>query len=476
MSQDFDVVVVGSGIAGLTAALAALEAGARVAVIERSTPAESGGNTRYTEAFLRMQSLEKGSADLEERLLGDHMGYPDPGILEDAVKQRANWSVPMRTLDAVDGDVVMRLSDEAGATLQWLTTHGMKFDALPTPFMTQSTTRMSPVGGGWELVECLTKRAVSLGAVYFYETTALSLLLDEAGCVCGIRTDVQGAVTGAVVLACGGFEGNTEMMARYMGPSALNTRPVARGGHFNKGEGIEMALAIGAAGAGNFGLFHAEPIDPRSGVAEAAIFAFPYGILVNKEGIRFVDEAAGPVDAWYERVTRRIQAQPDGVAYMILDQRGATLPNIMSGIRTDQPAISASTIEELATLLEVPVQALVDTISFYNGACPDGDFDHTAPDGLATDGLAINKSNWSRPISDGPFVAYPIIAANVFTFGGLRIDAEAHVVNRSGRAIPGLYAAGEITGMYYSNYTGSTSVLRGAVFGRIAGANAAAGA
>jgi tricarballylate dehydrogenase len=422
-----------------------------------------------------MRSLEKGATDLEERLLGDHMGYPDPGILEDAVKQRANWSTPMRTLDAVDGDVVMRLSDEAGSTLQWLTTHGMKFDALPTPFMTQSTTRMSPVGGGWELVESLTRRAKDLGAVYFYETTALSLQLDDAGHVRGVRTDTQGAISGSVVLACGGFEGNTEMMARYMGPSALNTRPVARGGHYNKGEGIEMALAIGAAGAGNFGLFHAEPIDPRSGVAEAAIFAFPYGILVNKEGIRFVDEAAGPVDAWYERVTRRIQAQTDGVAYMILDQRGINLPNIMSGIRTDQPAITAASIEELAGLLEVPVAALVETVASFNAACPDGEFDHASPDALATLGLPVNKSNWSRAISEGPFLAYPIIAANVFTFGGLRIDADAHVVNRSGRAIPGLYAAGEITGMYYSNYTGSTSVLRGAVFGRIAGANAAAG-
>jgi tricarballylate dehydrogenase len=476
MSHDFDVVVVGSGIAGLTAALSALEAGATVAILERSTPAESGGNTRYTEAFLRMKSIEKGADDLEERLLGDHMGYPDPGVLEDAIKDRSNWSAPMRTLDAVDGDVVARISDEAGNTLQWLTTFGMKFDALPTPFMTQSTTRMSPVGGGWELVESLSRRAQELGATYFYETTALGLRLDDDGNVCGVRTDVAGTINGRVVLACGGFQGNTEMMARYMGPSALNTRPVARGGHYNKGEGIEMALAIGAAGAGNFGLFHAEPIDPRSGVAEAAIFAFPYGILVNKDGERFVDEAAGPVDAWYERVTRRIQAQPAGVAYMIMDQRGFTLPNVMTGIRTDQPPITAASIDELANRLEIPVSALTETVNAYNAACPAGEFDHTAPDGLATTGLTVNKSNWSRSISEGPFVAYPIIAANVFTFGGLRIDAEAHVVNRSGREIPGLYAAGEITGMYYSNYTGSTSVLRGAVFGRIAGANAAVGA
>jgi tricarballylate dehydrogenase len=475
MPYDYDVVVVGHGIAGLASAISALEAGARVAVLERATEAEAGGNTRYTEAFLRMASLEGVAPDLEDRLLSDHMGYPDPGILQDAVNDRASWSAPMRTLDVVDGEVVMRLSDEAPTTLQWLTAHGMVFDALPTPFLTQSTTRMSPVGGGWQLVETLSARAKDLGATFLYEATALSLVQDDTGAVVGVRTDPHGVLSGRVVLACGGFEGNSEMLARYMGPGALNTRPVARGGHYNKGEGIEMALAIGAAGAGNFGLFHAEPIDPRSGVAEAAIFAFPYGILVNSDGERFVDEARGPVDAWYERVTRRIHAQTDGVAYMVLDQKGVSVPNLTAGIRTDQSAISADSIEELAHRLGVPVDALAATVAAYNAACVEGTFDHSAPDGLATRGVSPAKSNWAQPIDDGPYVAYPIIAANVFTFGGLRIDSESRVVNRSGATIAGLYAAGEITGMYYSNYTGSTSVLRGAVFGRIAGANAAAG-
>jgi tricarballylate dehydrogenase len=470
-----DVVVVGCGIAGLSAALAAAEAGARVTVVERATERESGGNTRYTEAFLRMASTEKPAEDLEDRLLGDHMGHPDPGVLFDAANDRGSWSAPMRTLDVADGDVVGRLAVEAGPTLQWLTGHGLRFDALPTPFLTTSTTRLAPVGGGEELVKTLTRRAHELGVSFRYETTARSLVLDDDGQVTGLRTSA-GVLPGRVVLACGGFEGNPEMLARYLGASALNTRPVARGGHYNKGEGIEMALAVGAAGAGNFSLFHAEPIDPRSGRPEAAIFAFPYGILVNTDGDRFTDEAPGPIDAWYERVTRRIHAQTDGLAWMVLDQRGAAVPNLAVGIRTDQPAITAPTLEELAARIEVPAGALVDTVATFNAACPDETgFDHSSPDGLATTGLTPGKSNWSRPLVVGPFVAYPVIAANVFTFGGLRTDADAHVVDRSGGVLEGLYAAGEITGMYYTNYTGSTSVLRGAVFGRVAGSNAAAG-
>ena len=474
------VIVVGSGIAGLTAALSARESGATVTIIERATPAEAGGNTRYTEAFLRMESQHVVSPDLEDRLLGDHMGHPDPGVVAETMKARSSWSSPRGSLDIVDSDVVDELVREAGPTLDWLTSLGMKFDALPTPFLTMSAPRMSPVGGGWQLVETLTGAAQERGVQFRFETTARSLLTDDGGEVIGLRAHhVRDGVVdlhGSVVLACGGFEGNPEMLARYMGPGALNTRPVARGGHYNKGEGIEMAMAVGAVGAGNFSLFHAEPIDPRSGVPEAAIFAFPYGILVNLEGQRFVDEAPGRVDAWYERITRRIHAQTEGIAWLILDQVGLGVPNITAGIRTDQPAVTAGSLAELAHRMEVPAPALEATVAAYNAACQPGTFDPSQPDGLATTGLEVPKSHWATPIASGPFSAYPIIAANVFTFGGLRIDPSARVVNRDGGTIRGLFAAGEITGMYYSNYTGSTSVLRGAVFGRIAGAAAAASA
>jgi tricarballylate dehydrogenase len=110
----------------------------------------------------------------------------------------------------------------------------------------------------------------------------------------------------------------------------------------------------------------------------------------------------------------------------------------------------------------------------YNAACVEGEWKPLELDHLATRGLNPPKSNWATPLVEGPFHAYPIISSNVFTFGGLKIDAEARVVDADGEPIPGLYAAGEITGLYYRNYTGATSVLRGMVFGRIAGAQAAA--
>jgi tricarballylate dehydrogenase len=346
---------------------------------------------------------------------------------------------------------------------------------MPTPFLTSSTTRMAPVGGGLAIVEAMGASARRLGVEFHFDTTARSLLT-ENGAVVGVAAHTDGGdreFLGAVVLACGGFQGNQEMMARYHGGRALTCRPVARGGHYNKGEGIEMAVGIGAATAGNFALFHAEPVDPRSSHAEAAIFCFPYGILVNKAGERFIDEARGPVDAWYERTTRVIQSQVDGIAWVILDQQSLAVPNITSGIRTDVAPVSAPTIEALAGQLAVPVDALVTTVAHYNAACSGAEFDYRAPDGLATQGLAPPKSNWARPLTEAPFVAYPIMASNVFTFGGLKTNARAEVVDRDGRPIRGLYAAGELTGLYYSNYAGSTSVLRGATFGRIAGGAAA---
>jgi tricarballylate dehydrogenase len=194
---------------------------------------------------------------------------------------------------------------------------------------------------------------------------------------------------------------------------------------------------------------------------------------VNLEGKRFTDEAPGTVDAYYERVTRRIYEQREGTAWVVLDARHTRIPNYKLGIRTDKPPVVGQTLAELAQHIGVPADALEATVREYNAGCVEGPWKPLELDGLATRGLTPPKSNWATPLVDGPYHAYPIISSNVFTFGGLKIDEEARVVDADGEPIPGLYAAGEITGLYYRNYTGATSVLRGMVFGRIAGARAA---
>ena len=169
-------------------------------------------------------------------------------------------------------------------------------------------------------------------------------------------------LSGRVVLACGGFEGNAEMLARYIGPRAAFLRPICKGANFNRGDGIRMALDIGAATAGDFGSYHAEPIDPRSGVSEPSVFVFPYGILVNKDGRRFTDEAPGTVDAHYESVTRRIFEQRDGLAYVVLDAKHQRVPNVRLAIRTDKPPIVADSLAALAATLAIPAATLEATV------------------------------------------------------------------------------------------------------------------
>ena len=237
-----------------------------------------------------------------------------------------------------------------------------------------------------------------------------------------------------------------------------------------------MALAIGAAPAGDYTRFHAEPLDPRSGAPEPVVMIFNYGILVDVRGRRFTDEAPSSADATYEAVTRIIAEQPDGQAWLILDGRLDEIPGWKRAVRSDQPPVQADTLEALAEKISVPVAELIETVRGYNAACPSGEpFRPEQPDQIATvAGYAPRKSNWAFPLMHAPFRAYPIICGNCFTFGGLKIDPDARVLNRDGEAIPGLYAAGETIGLYWGTYTGATSVLRGAVFGRIAGEQAAA--
>ncbi|MBV7482766.1 FAD-dependent oxidoreductase [Bordetella sp. BOR01] len=474
MEHVFDVVVAGCGVAGLSAAVTAAEQGLKVAVLERSSREDRGGQSRWTEAYLRMKSLDEVSDDFEAHLSENAGPYNDPDLIGEMANSRESWSHAARTLAVPDPDLIAGFADQVAPTIQWLQGLGVKFDFLPTQFLTKTQPRLLPVGGGQALVDALAARAEALGVTFFYHTTARKLALDEHGTVRGLLAHhpEHGGLrfVGKVVLASGGFEGNPEMLAKYLGPRSVYLRPVCKGGYFNKGEGIAMALDAGAGAAGEFGSYHAEPVDPRSGVSEPSVFIFPYGILVNRSGERFANEAPGTVDAYYERVTRRIYEQTEGIAYVILDQRVKDIPNYRLAIRTDQPAIAANSIADLAAKLQIPADTLQQTVDAYNAGCGAGKgYDPLVLDGVCTTGVKPPKTNWALPIDKGPFMAYPIISSNVFTFGGLKVSKAGQVLDTDGNVMPNLYAAGETVGMYYSNYTGATSVLKGLVFGRLAG-------
>ena len=480
MEHTFDVVVVGCGVAGLSAALTAREAGASVALLERAPIEERGGNTRYTGAFLRMANEDEVSPDFFDHF-ATHAGYHlDPALLAETARDYENWPAIIKTLSFTDPELISTFAEDAGPTVGWLKSHGVRFGSVSFYGLTpRASPRIAVEGGGLALVETMAPVLEDAGVTFFYETTARALIQNDDGAVIGLQATAgrNRTVTfhcKSLILACGGFEGNPEMVARYLGPQGRYLRPVARGGYYNRGEGVRMSLDIGAAPAGDFSDYHAQPIDPRSSITEAIVMIFVQGILVNGHGERFTDEAPGPVDQNYEPITRLIHDQPKGVAYAIMDAKLDDIENWRRTVRSDIPPIVADSLEELAAEIGAPAERLIETIEAYNKACVDAPFDAHAIDGLSTQGLFPSKSNWARPIDTPPFKCYPIISSNTFTFGGLKVSPDSEVLNMSAEVIPGLYAAGETQGLYYGRYAGATSVLRGAVFGRRAGAHGAA--
>lgn len=478
-----DVLIVGCGVAGLSAAVTTLQAGLSVINLERSDADEFGGNSRWTEAYLRMKNDSEVSDDFEEHFANNAGPNLDLNVLG-AVSSGgyAHWPSYVRSHPFPDPEVIGKFAESVPETIGWLKGFGLKFEPQPIYLLTQNTSRIAAQGGGLKLIETLREQALSLGGQIQYRTTATDLIRNDAGRVVGLRVvgpdgTCRGLYAKSVVLASGGYQGNQEMMTQYVGIKARNIRPVAIGGYYNRGEGIRMALAAGAAPAGEFGSYHAEPVDPRSAMAEAVIFIYPYGVLVNTEGKRFTDEAPGTVDAHYDNIARSFADQPKGLVYVVFDSKVEDIPRWKTSIRSDIAPLQAGTLEDLAGQLDVPRDEFLETIRAFNQACPAEPeaFTPFQIDGMKTRGISPRKSHWSRPIDKGPFFAYPIISSNCFTFGGLKVNTDAQVLSQDGHVIEGLYAAGETVGIYHQVYTGSTSVLRGLTFGRIAGKRIAQG-
>jgi len=483
MAQQYDgldLLIVGCGVAGLSAAVTALEAGLKTLNLERAPEEEFGGGSRWTEAYMRMKNDSEIADDFEEHFANNPGFNVDPNVLRAVGGGYESWPGNVKAHPFPDPELVSKFADSVPETIGWLKGFGLKFQPQPIYLLTQNTTRIAAHGGGLAIIERLREKVLELGGRIAYRTTAVDLLRGEDGAVAGVRAlDHEGRLQAiparAVVLASGGFQGNQEMMTRYIGAKAANIRPVAPGSYYNRGEGIEMALRAGAAPAGEYSSYHAEPVDPRSLQAEAVVFIYPYGILVNRHGRRFTDEAPGTVDAHYDNIARSFADQPEGLVYVVFDSQVEDIPRWKTSIRSDVPPLQADTIEDLARQMGVPARELARTVAAFNAACPapKGEFTPFELDFQGTENIEPAKSHWARPIEKGPFRAYPIISSTCFTFGALKVNPDAQVLTRDGYPIRGLYAAGETVGIYHQVYNGSTSVLRGLTFGRIAGRHAA---
>jgi tricarballylate dehydrogenase len=311
---------------------------------------------------------------------------------------------------------------------------------------------------------------------------------DAGGRVVGVRAQTpKGFATftaKAVVLACGSFESNPEMRARYLGPGWDMVR--LRGVPFNTGEGLQMAMHIGAMPHGSWSTCHASPQDielapfriPTSySVTESlSRYMYPYSIMVNVHGERFIDEAEDLRGRTYARMGRAILTQPGGVAFQILDAKARRMKIYPSNYDKATRA-QADTLEKLAAEIDINGENLVKTVREFNGAIQPGKFDPDRHklDGKGTAGLTPRKSNYCLSIEEPPFEAFPVRCGMTFCYGGLKIDPHtAQVQHTAGWPIAGLYAAGEMAGgLWVDNYASGSGMMAGATFGRIAGTHAA---
>jgi tricarballylate dehydrogenase len=339
-----------------------------------------------------------------------------------------------------------------------------------------------PAGGGISIVEGLAAVLERTeGVDVLYETEAVRLSLSEEGRLDGVLVRGRDGLlrklgADAVVIASGGFEGNKELLTQYVGERACDMPVIAPGPRNNRGEGLRMALDVGADTAGQFDMFHGEPVDPRTDKPDAVVYPYPYGIVVNGKAERFFDEGQNSFDSTFERLGYEIWRHQEQTAFFVGDQTSLSVNGFREVNLTDKEPIIADTLRGLAEQLGLDPGALERTVAEYNAAIAPGEFDPYAFDGKRTEGLEPPKSNWAFPLDSPPFIAYPLTCAITFTFGGVRTDSSARVVTAAGTPIPGLYAAGEVTGLYYHEYPAGTSVLRGITFGRIAGAHAASAA
>jgi tricarballylate dehydrogenase len=456
------LVVVGHGAAGLAAALSAAEQARslglpiEITLLEKSREDEAGGNTRWSPSYMRMEAPDRIAPGFEDEM------------------QQASGGLADRSYFGT-------LADNAVATIGWLQRHGVEF-AIPVYYLSAGPARIQPIGGGSAIVARLTDAARRAGVKFRYQSEATRLVMAEGHRVVGVDIQSSDGVTttleaDAVILASGGFQGNAAMMRAQFGPEGETVKLISPGTRFDTGDGIRMARDHGATVSGDWNGMHIEPVDPRSDHFAPVVLVYPYGIVVDREGHRFFDEGRDLVHETWEGFARDIHfGRPDNIAYAILDSRLFDIPGFERAIRSDVPPYQSQTLEELAALIGIPAGNLLKTVDTFNAAAT-GDaarFDATCCDGLAAAGtLRPPKSNWARAINRPPYLAYPLVGAIAYTFGGLATNTKTEVMCEQG-PMPGLYAAGETTGHFYGTAPNAVAVLRALVFGQIAGREAVA--
>ena len=487
---DYDVIVVGAGNAALAAAVSATEHGAQVLVLEKAPLEMRGGNTHWSGGVFRFafddpRDLEPLLPGIEEQYSNFYDGvtpYTYDDFMEDLHRLTGGQTDPVLSdvLVANSGETVMWMHETGKIPMEpAVNLSGVEKDGV---IQWQRGLVVRSVHEGVGLSTSWFATAETMGVEIRYESAALELILDSRGRVSGVKVrgpdGMEEIAGGAVVLAAGGFEANTQMRAQYLGSPWDQAK--VRGTPHNQGDGLRMALDIGAMPWGQWSGCHSTPISadwghfaPREMTDKSNRLSYLYGVMINREGRRFLNEGLDVQFLTYAKYGRIILTQPGGMAFQIFDQK--TVHLLEPRYSTSDPIV-ADTLAEIVEKLDIDDRdRALETLNQYNAAaCDPGGFDPSQKDGLSTSDLPIDKTNWATRLDEPPFHAYTVTGGITFTFGGLKIDADAQVIGTDWRPIPGLYTCGEMVGgLFHDNYGAGSGLVSGATFGRIAGRSAA---
>ncbi len=483
-----DVIVIGGGSAAFESAVSAKEAGAdRVIMLEKAPESEYGGNARYSHTGFRFCHSGKDEIraflpDLDPALFEamEIPPYTHEQFLADLMRV---------TQGLIDPDLANALVVRSNESVHWMLKMGIRW--THEKYLTQNGRHffepgrvIQPVGGGLGQLQQWRAIAQKLGIDIRFESS-VSMIHGNARHIDGVRVSTPeedyDLFAPAIITCAGGFQANPEMRARYLGENADLMK--VRGSKHNTGEVLQMFLALGAKAAGHWQGAHASPIDAAAPNFETPVHAdgrgntmnrydYCHGITVNAMGQRFYDEGEAFHSYTYAKTGHAVRKQPGGIAFQLYDKKG--IAKFRHGPDYEATYEEADNISELARKIGVNAELLTHTIETFNASImEDVPYQPSKLDGRGTRGIQPPKSNWARKLDEAPFRAYPVRGGITFSFGGLGVNDKSQVLNSANRPIRGLYASGDIMGLFFHNYPSCTGQTRNIVFSLQAGRQAA---
>ena len=483
-----DVIIVGTGNAGFAAAVSASENGAKVLMLEKASEDYMGGNSALT---IHMRFAYNSFSDLLPLVKDDKQTYnklynKKLQELSEVVTEYTESDYLKDIMNVTSGKSDKILSKELVTnslpTIKWMNKLGHLWS--PTFDNPTSANVVSFNGKGYGLIQRWKNIALNKGVNIKYNHQVIDLIKNNEDIISGVvaKTNNENKIyyANSVILACGSFESNAQMRAKYLGEQWRNVK--LRGIPNNTGEGLEMAISHGAIPYDDWSTCHASPQDinrpdydlpgeNKSGDYWSR-YAYPFSIMVNINGNRFIDEGETWRGLTYAKTGKAILEQKNNMAFQLFDSK-----HVKAGVlkKYKNPTkYQAGTLIDIANKIKITdKENFINNINTFNKAVQSGNYNPHKLDGKKVKNIFPSRSNWALPLDNPPYLAYPVICGMTFCYGGLKTSINGELINKNGDIINGLYAVGEMLGgLWHNNYPSGGGMMAGAVFGKNAGKHA----